>query len=107
VKPSRQRRANAKALNPGGDPADRDVARGILQYIRDHPAAKDTLEGIAWWWLQGASGERSLAEVERAVAYLLAKGFVVERRRPGLSPYYHVNRQKLDEIARLLESWGA
>jgi hypothetical protein len=83
------------------------VARGILQYIKDHPGAKDTLEGIAWWWLQGASGERSLAEVERAVAYLLAKGLVVERRRPGLSPYYHVNRQKLDEIGRLLESWNA
>ena len=107
MNPSRPRRATAKALNPGGKLSDRDVARGILQYLKDHPAAKDTLEGIAWWWLRGASGERSLAEVERAVAYLLAKGFVVERRRPGLSPYYHVNRQKLDEIGRLLDSWKA
>ena len=105
MKPSRQRRGTAKPLRPGGDLSERDVARDILKYIRDHPGAKDTLEGIALWWLKGTSGERSPAEVERAVAHLLAKRLVVERRRPGLSPYYHVNRQKLDEISRLLDAW--
>lgn len=68
--------------------AERETARAILRYLVKHPEAKDTLEGIAQWWLGGEIGKR--VNVERAVSLLLSQGLVLETRRKGLSPYYQL-----------------
>jgi len=68
-----------------------EVARAILQYLHEHPDAKDTLEGIAQWWLIHEGIERKIKEVERAVSILLDQGLVIEVRRDGLMPYYRLN----------------
>jgi hypothetical protein len=81
----------------------REIARAVLRYLETHPEAKDTLEGIARWWLERERAERLLEEVERAVTLLLASDLVVETRRHGMAPYYQVNPSRREAIAKMIE----
>ena len=45
----------------------REIERAILRYLETYPEAKDTLEGIAQWWLWRELPEQRLRDVERAV----------------------------------------
>ena len=51
------------------------MAIATLNYLRDHPQAKDSLQGIAKWWV----GEEPEV-VEKALAFLLEEGVIVKRR---------------------------
>lgn len=51
------------------------MAIAILHYLRDHPSAKDSAQGIAKWWV---GEEREV--VEKALALLLAER-VIEKKR--------------------------
>ena len=82
--------------------AAQQIARGILRYLLPHPEAKDTLDGIAQWWLGWERGEPARGDVERAVSLLLSQGFILETRRQGLQPYYGLNPQKQEEIFKFL-----
>jgi hypothetical protein len=84
----------------GSAAAERAIAREILGYLENHPEAKDTLEGIAEWWLSHRRHERRA--VERAVALLLSYGAILETRRRGLPPYYQANRQAPPDVATRL-----
>jgi len=79
-----------------------DLAREILRYLETHPAAKDTVDGIAQWWLQWVKGAHGRRDVERAVALLCSHHLILETRRTGLPPYYQRNPQQREVIARLL-----
>jgi hypothetical protein len=71
---------------------DRETARAILRYLVKHPRAKDTVEGIAQWWLGGEKNKR--ASVGRAMSLLVSEGVILERRRKGLRPYYQLNPKR-------------
>lgn len=79
-----------------------DLAREILRYLETHPAAKDTVDGIAQWWLQRVGGVHRRRDVERAVALLCSHDLILETRRTGLPPYYQRNPQQHEAISRLL-----
>jgi hypothetical protein len=79
-----------------------EIARAILRYLETHPEAKDTLEGIAQWWLWLELPEQRLEDVERAVAVLASKGLILEARREGVPPYYRLNPKQHGAIARIL-----
>jgi hypothetical protein len=79
-----------------------DLAREILRYLERHPAAKDTVDGMAQWWLQRAEGAHGRRDVERAVALLYSHDLILETRRTGLPPFYQRNPQQREAIARLL-----
>lgn len=81
----------------------REIARAVLRYLETHPEAKDTLEGIARWWLERERSERLLEEVERAVTLLLSSDLVLETRRPGMPPYYQINPSRRDAIAKMID----
>ena len=81
-----------------------EIARAVLRYLQDHPAAKDTLDGIAQWWLLREWSERKLKQVERAVSFLVSQELVVESSRVGLSPYYQINTGKNREISNMLKA---
>ena len=49
------------------------VAADIVRYLRAHPGAADTLEGVARWWLPQQPSERVM---ERAMAMLVSKKLV-------------------------------
>jgi hypothetical protein len=76
---------------------DQEIVREILRYLEHHPGAKDTLDGIAHWWLRRERNAKLLQDVERAVALLLAQGILLETRRSGVPPYYGRNPQKDEE----------
>ena len=52
--------------------------RAILRYLEENTSAKDTLEGIAQWWLLREWSKRKVVEVEGAVSLLLSKDLIVE-----------------------------
>jgi hypothetical protein len=79
------------------------VARAILQYLSIHPEAMDTQEGISTWWLQRQRIEQTVNELSKALEFLVARDFIIECRGPDLRPYYKINQQQLEEIARFLE----
>lgn len=55
--------------------AVRRVIIAILHYLRDHPLAKDSAQGIAKWWI---GEEREL--VEKALAFLVKEGVMQKKR---------------------------
>jgi hypothetical protein len=55
------------------------VADAIRRYLRDHPNAADTLQGVATWWLAGHTDIEWLTRVREAVE-LLVKGDELKRR---------------------------
>jgi hypothetical protein len=42
-----------------------EFARAVLRYLETYPEAKDTLEGIAQWWLSLERTEQRLREERR------------------------------------------
>ena len=82
--------------------AERRTAREILRYLVRHPEAKDTLEGIAQWWLGGETRRR--VTVERALSLLLARGLILETRRKGLLPYYRLASERRATALRMLRN---
>ncbi len=49
------------------------LERKLLRYLIDHPDARDTLEGIAKWWLLEQEIREEKARVQEALAELVAK----------------------------------
>lgn len=79
-----------------------EIARAILRYLESYPEAKETLAGIAQWWLWLELTEQRLGEVERAVSVLASRDFILETRREGVPTYYRLNPKQRDAIARIL-----
>ena len=59
-------------------PEKRDISQEILDYLRQHPNASDTLEGIAEWWLLNKRIHDEVRKVKEAVSSLVAQGWLVE-----------------------------
>jgi hypothetical protein len=51
-----------------------EIAGIIERYVKDHPRAADTLEGIRGWWVTGERHGDSLEDVEAALDYLVQSG---------------------------------
>ena len=54
----------------------KQVADEIECYLKNHPNAADTVEGIAKWWLQGEKNDVSNLIVQQALNYLRSKAVV-------------------------------
>ena len=80
-----------------------EIARAVLRYLKAHPQAKDTLEGIARWWLERERSERLFQEVESAVTLLLADDLVLETQRHGMPPYYQINPSRRETITKMIK----
>ncbi len=53
-----------------------DLASAIEAYLDAHPAAADTAEGIARWWLVRQRVEHTMTQVDAALRLLLDRGSV-------------------------------
>jgi hypothetical protein len=83
--------------------AEEEIALQILEYLKDHPQAKDTIEGISQWWLRLGEAKHRLADVEAALACLLSRDLIVSTQLKGSPQFYAVNAEKLKEISRILK----
>ena len=48
----------------------------ILRYLRAHPQAADTVDGIVMWWLPRQRYEEAVDRVQHALDDLVAQGLV-------------------------------
>lgn len=67
------------------------TADEILAYLFKHPKSKDTLEGIAEWWLERHYIDLGVDLVAKALSQLCSKGIVLEKRYGGGNSHYELN----------------
>lgn len=53
---------------------DDEVVGAVLAYLRGHPRAADTLDGIVDWWLPLQRFETARIRIERALESLVTDG---------------------------------
>jgi hypothetical protein len=81
------------------------LLRGILQYLIEHPDAKDTTEGILKWWLP--EGHRwGRREVQAALDLLTSKRWLTKRGTTPSKEIYGINKGRLQEIRSFLRESG-
>ena len=80
------------------------VVGEILRYLMEHPDAKDTVDGIARWWIrpQGEGWQRHV--VQDAIDELVARGFVVRRETTSSHVVYGLDKQHLETITHIVRS---
>jgi response regulator of citrate/malate metabolism len=82
---------------------DKQIRRGILQYLVEHPDAKDTLEGIHKWWLSEGQSNWSRDKVQKALDGLTSKGWLTKRGTKPSKQIYGINSDRLEEIKSCLQ----
>ena len=80
-----------------------DIAQEILAYLARHPEAQDTMEGIVEWWLLEQEIRRTTALVKAALAELVSRKLVLERRGKDGRVHYRIDRRQAAEIRALLK----
>lgn len=67
------------------------IADDVLDYLRAHPGAADTLEGIATWWVQTKAVSESVDIVYRVLQALKFEGLIAEKKTPDGRTLYFRN----------------
>jgi len=67
-----------------------NLARHILRYLREHPEAQDTIEGITVWWVSERAIKHWLPQVRNALSALVARGFLEEYNQADGRTFYRV-----------------
>ena len=49
------------------------ICAAIVDHLRSHPLAADSVEGVARWWLGPAQANVTVGQVERALDVLVAR----------------------------------
>lgn len=68
------------------------VAEDVLRYLKRHPDAADTVEGIARWWLGGRGYENDLTVVQQAMKALVRRALVERQLLPDGTEIYRAGR---------------
>ncbi|WP_313341560.1 hypothetical protein [Stenotrophomonas sp.] len=69
-------------LEPPGNDPDLEVADTVLAYLRAHPEAADTLQGIVRWWLPQQRYNRESGRIEAVLMLLAERGRLQVRLLP-------------------------
>jgi hypothetical protein len=78
------------------------LARQILRYLASHPDARDTVRGIAEWWLMQETIERNVCAVRAALRELVAAELVIEQPGSANGECYRLNRERTAEVERIV-----
>ena len=74
------------------------VARAILDYLRKHPEAQDTLPGIAEWWLPEPETKGQKSGVKEALDELVADGLISEHQGKDAQISYRITQRGLRDV---------
>jgi len=76
------------------------IADKIECYLKDHPNAADTIEGITKWWLPEQGFEVSSLIVQQALNYLSSKSVVKCNANLSGNKVYSSNKTKAEYQAK-------
>lgn len=79
-------------------PPKKDISQEILEHLRKHPDASDTLEGIMEWWLLNQRINYEMKRVKAAIFKLVKQGWIIEVRGRNSVVRYRFNPGKRKEI---------
>lgn len=82
---------------------DQWLIYSLLNYLFKRPAAKDTFQGIAEWWIFRQQVNHDLERIGKALNVLVSQGLVIVKHYSGQEELYQLNEEKLDEIKVVLE----
>jgi hypothetical protein len=74
------------------------LVRDLLSYCIKYPDCKDTLDGIFKWWLPESQPEWTRTEVQQALDFLTAKGWLTTRETAPAKTIYGLNKDHLEDI---------
>jgi Fe2+ or Zn2+ uptake regulation protein len=63
-------------MNPQDEPGLARLSEEILRYLRTHPQAADTVDGIVGWWLPRQRHDEAVDRVQDALDKLVASGLL-------------------------------
>jgi hypothetical protein len=81
---------------------DAAAVNEILSYFVRNPQAADNLEGIARWRLLHEFVTRKVDETQRALTWLVAKGYLRGTSTAGTGLIYTLNPDKAEEACELI-----
>jgi hypothetical protein len=67
----------------------------MLRYLREHPGAQDTLEGIMVWWVSERAIKRWLPHVRKSLTALVRRGYVEKHTTADGRVFYRLNQSRL------------
>jgi len=74
------------------------VAQAILDYLRKHPEAQDTLAGITEWWLPEQEVKSRTATVKEALDELVEAGLISEHKGKDAQISYRMTQRGLRDL---------
>ena len=77
--------------------------REVLGYFLHHPRAADSLEGVARWRLREEAIHRSVDEINAALVWLVAQGFLVEKSASGARAVFSLNPRRIADAACFMD----
>ena len=80
-----------------------DLQRAVLGYLVEHREAKDTVHGIAQWWLPRAQAATRMTELTAALDDLVSRGWLTATCLGHGATVYGLDRGRLPEIRDFLE----
>jgi hypothetical protein len=63
-----------------------------MSYLKEHPEARDTVEGIVQWWLLERKIIHQTALVKEALTDLVSQGLIIEYTAQDSQTFYSLNR---------------
>ena len=82
------------------------VAWLILGYLCSNPDAKDTVDGIEKWWLDGVEISTNATMVRNSLDDLVKSGWLVSSERLGTGTVYGLNKNRRETLHHFLRRTG-
>jgi Fe2+ or Zn2+ uptake regulation protein len=79
-------------------PSRSRIAQAILDYLREHPDAQDTLGGIAEWWLPQDDINNRTVTIKEALDELVAEGLISEHEGKDAQTSYRITKRGLSDM---------
>jgi hypothetical protein len=89
---------------------DSSVERAIAaieRYVAEHPAAADSVDGVAQWWLPDMGLDLPLEVVHRALDILWRRGAIQRNALPDGGAVYGARKYVMGASVDAPEEWGS